>query len=156
MVALAVKAFSFCVGNDLLVVGTSATRIKNSWIRTLRYWYQIQNNKIQITEMLIFQHFHKKCRKKCRGKIPGICPAPCVLCQWTSPLPHSNTNVKFCSCRLCMKMSSFLFVRAWAMPCILYLSCGVPFPVWTPDNISGLISVVLWLLRWEVIKKRFR
>ena len=38
-------------------------------------------------------------------------------------------NVKFCTSRLCMKMSSFLFVRAWAMPRILYLSCGVPFPV---------------------------
>ena len=54
---------------------------------------------------------------------------------------------------LCIKMSFFLFVRAWAMPRILYLSCGVPFPVWTPDNISGLISVVLWLLRLEVINK---
>ena len=41
--------------------------------------------------------------------------------------------------RLCMKMSSFLFVRACAMPRILYLSCGIPFPVWTPDNISGNI-----------------
>ena len=70
------------------------------------------------------------------------------------PLPHSNINVKFCTSRLCMKMSSLLFVRAWAMPRISYLSCGVPFSVWTPDNISGLISVVLWLLRWEVIKKK--
>ena len=45
------------------------------------------------------------------------------------PWPHSNINVKFCTSRLCMKMSSFLFVRAWALPRILYLSCGVPFPV---------------------------
>ena len=60
---------------------------------------------------------------------------------------NRNINVQFCSSRLCIKMSSFLFVRAWAMPRILYLSCGVPFPVWTPVNISGLISVVLWLLR---------
>ena len=45
------------------------------------------------------------------------------------PWPHSNRNVKFCTSRLCMQMSSFLFVRAWAMPRILYLSCGVPFPV---------------------------
>ena len=50
---------------------------------------------------------------------------------------------------LCMKMSSFLFVRAWAMPRILCLSCGVPFPVWTPGNISGLISFVPWLPRGE-------
>ena len=33
--------------------------------------------------------------------------------------------------RLCMKMSSFLFVRACAMPYTLYLSCGIllSFPV---------------------------
>ena len=63
------------------------------------------------------------------------------------PCPQTNTYVKLCNSRLCMKMLSFLFWRAWAMPRILYLSCGVPFPVWTPDNISGLISVVLWLSR---------
>ena len=45
------------------------------------------------------------------------------------PSPHPNINVKFYTSRLCMKMSSFLFVRSWAMPGILYLSCGVPFPV---------------------------
>ena len=55
--------------------------------------------------------------------------------------------------RLCMKMSPLLSVHAWAMPHKLYLSCGVPFPVWTPDNISGLISIVLWLSRWKVMKK---
>ena len=49
---------------------------------------------------------------------------------------HSNINVKFCTSRLCMKMSSFLFVRAWEMPRIFHLSCGIPFPVRTPDNIS--------------------
>ena len=31
--------------------------------------------------------------------------------------------------RLCMKMLIFLFVRACAMQRILYLSCGIPFPV---------------------------
>ena len=31
--------------------------------------------------------------------------------------------------RLCIKMSYLLFVRTWAMPRILYLSCGIPFPV---------------------------
>ena len=69
------------------------------------------------------------------------------------PWPHSNINAKFCTSRLCMKMSPFLVVCAWAMPRILYLSCGVPFTVWTPGNISGLISEVLCLLRWEVTKK---
>ena len=45
------------------------------------------------------------------------------------PCPHSIIYVKFCTCRLCMKMLSFLFVRACAMPRILFLSCGIPFPV---------------------------
>ena len=27
----------------------------------------------------------------------------------------------------------------WAMPRILYLSCGIPFPVWMPGIISGLM-----------------
>ena len=45
------------------------------------------------------------------------------------PWPHSNINGRFYTSRLCMKMLSFLFVRAWAMPRILYLSCGVPFPI---------------------------
>ena len=55
--------------------------------------------------------------------------------------------------RLCMKMSSFLFVRVCAMPRISYLLCEVPFPVWTPDDISGLISVVPSLSREELSKK---
>ena len=58
--------------------------------------------------------------------------------------PHFNIYVKL--------MSSLLLVRAWVMLRILYLLCGVPFPVWTADNISDLVSVVLWLLRWEVKK----
>ena len=37
------------------------------------------------------------------------------------PYPHSNVYVKLCASRLCMKMSSFLFVGAWAVPRILYL-----------------------------------
>ena len=31
--------------------------------------------------------------------------------------------------RLCMSMLFFLFLRARAMPRMLYLSCGIPFPV---------------------------
>ena len=58
--------------------------------------------------------------------------------------------------RICMKMSSFLYVHAWSMVCILYLSCGIPFQVWTPDNISGLMSVVVWLSRWQVINEKSR
>ena len=89
----------------------------------------------------------------CREKIPGDAQRRVCFVNEQVPWPLSNINVRFCTSRLCIKMLSFLFVCAWSMPRILYLSCGVPFPVWTPDNISGLISVVLWLLRWEVIKK---
>ena len=92
------------------------------------------------------QHAGKK-----YGKAEYVQHRVCFVNEQVS-WPDSNINVKFCTSRHCVKMSSFLFVRAWAMPRILYLSCGVPFPVWTPDNISVLISVVLWLLRWEVIK----
>ena len=42
--------------------------------------------------------------------------------------------------RLCMKMLSFLFVRAWAMLRTSYLSCGIPFPVQMPGIIFGLTS----------------
>ena len=49
--------------------------------------------------------------------------------------------------RLCMKMLSFLFERAWAMPRKLHLSCGIPYPVWMPGIISGLTSVVVWMSR---------
>ena len=49
-------------------------------------------------------------------------------------------HVKICPSRLCMKMSSFLFVRAWAMPRTLYVSCGIPFLVLTCDKISRFTS----------------
>ena len=94
----------------------------------------------------------KKHWKKCR-KAEYVQRRVCFV-NVQVPRPHSNIYVKLCTSRLCMKMSSFLFVRTWAMPRILYLSCGVPFPVWTPDNISGVISVVLWLSRWEVIIRK--
>ena len=58
--------------------------------------------------------------------------------------------------RLCMTMLSFLFARAWTMPHISFLSCGIPFPVQTPAIISGLTSVVVWLSWGEVIKKKLR
>ena len=65
-----------------------------------------------------------------------ICPAPCML--------RPCTVVSAWKCRL-----FYFFAHG---QCRVYLSCGVPFPFWTPDNISGLISVVLLLLRWEFIK----
>ena len=74
----------------------------------------------------------------------------------TNPIQQFTLYVKLCTSRLCIKMSSFLFVRGCAMPRILYLSCEVPFPVWTPDDISGLISVVPWLSREELSKKNCR
>ena len=71
----------------------------------------------------------------------------CKLGPDTVPCPHSNIHVKLFPSRL------FSFVRTWAMPRLLYLSCGIPFPGWTPDNISGFTLDVVWLSRWEVIKK---
>ena len=61
---------------------------------------------------------------------------PGTVLFFTGPLPHSNIHVKIFPSRLCMKMLSFLFVRAWAMPHMSYLSWGIPFPIWTPDYIS--------------------
>ena len=61
--------------------------------------------------------------------------------RWTWNLLHFNykntakRNMSSAVCassmysRLCMKMSFFLFLRACAMPRMLYLSCGIPFPV---------------------------
>ena len=69
------------------------------------------------------------------------------------PWPHFLIQVKLCTSRLCMIMSSFLYACTCAMPRMLHSTCWIPFPVWTHDNISGLISVVPWLSRWEVIKK---
>ena len=54
--------------------------------------------------------------------------------------------------RLCMKMSSFLFVRAWSMSHILYSSCGIPLLVWKPDNISGLTDNNVELMITRKIK----
>ena len=68
-------------------------------------------------------------------------------------LEELSYTFKACTSRLCMKMSSFMYARACAMPRTLYSSCGIPFPLWTPDNISSLTSFMVWLSRWEVIKK---
>ena len=48
---------------------------------------------------------------------------------------------------------SFLFVRTRAMSHIIYLSCGIPFPVKTPSIIFGLTSVVVWLSREKSSRK---
>ena len=58
-----------------------------------------------------------------------------------------SNRKSLCPSCLCMKMSSFMYERACAMPHTLYLSCGILFPVWTPDNISGLTSFLVWLSR---------
>ena len=58
------------------------------------------------------------------------------------PCPHSNSRL-FCFCAH----------GAWTMPGALHLSCGIPIPIWTPDNISGLPLVVVWLSSRGVIKK---
>ena len=143
----------------MLYSGSSGTW--TSWSPKPSSWSAIVNKKnkpyckyISLLRDKIKKNAAKRSRQHAGEKYREY--AQCSVCFVNKqvPWPHSNINVKFCTNRLCMKMPSFLFVRAWAMPRILYLSCGVPFPVWTPDNISGLISVVLWLLRWEVIKKK--
>ena len=106
------------------------------------------NHPSRIHYVLVF--FFLKCRKA-KYVQHRVC---FVIVQ--VPCPHSNIYVKLCTSRLCIKMSSFLFVRGCAMPRILYLSCEVPFPVWTPEDISGLISVVPWLSREELSKKNCR
>ena len=93
-------------------------------------------------------------KKKCR-KAKYVQRRVCFV-NVQFPWPHSNTYVKLCTSHLCMKLLSFLFVHTWAMPHILYLSCGIPFPVWTPGIISGLTSVMAWLSWGEVIKKNDR
>ena len=45
--------------------------------------------------------------------------------------------IKLLTICLHIKMLPFLFVRVLAMQCISYLSCRSPFPVFTPNNISG-------------------
>ena len=49
--------------------------------------------------------------------------------------------------RLCIKISSFLYACTCAMPRLLCSTRRIIFSVRTPDNISGLISVFLWLLK---------
>ena len=69
---------------------------------------------------------------------------------------YSYIYVKLNNGRLCNYMLSFLYVCTCAMPRISYSTCWIIFPVWAPDIISGLISVVPWLSRREVIKKKYQ
>ena len=68
----------------------------------------------------------KYTKRKCR-KAEYVQRRVCFV-NVQDPFPHSNIYIKLCTSRLCMKMSSFLFLCTWAMPRILYLSCGIPFP----------------------------
>ena len=90
-------------------------------------------------------------------KVSKCCPTPRPCCtKWMlSPLLLWYLTVWSCAhTALWESMRSYhKSFQNCQMPRILDLSWGVPFPVGTPDNISGWISVVLWLLRWEVIKK---
>ena len=79
------------------------------WSRLDTFWTRLK---------IYFYSFYKKCHKaeyvQCRECFVDVQ----VRC------PYSNIYVKLCTSRLCMKMSSFLLVRAWTMPRMLYLSCG--------------------------------
>ena len=136
-------------GNDSKPTGHLAPCPKPysyTWSKNIQSWSksvlnQQKDIKNQSKNTQKVRNLSKNPTPDCTFEIPLLIPGP------TGHLmPMCERNWK-------LKMSSFLFVGAWAMPRILYLSCGVPFPFWTPDNISGLISVVLWLLRWKVIKQ---
>ena len=82
--------------------------------------------KICVQNAKSFPSLIKKCRKTEYVQ--------CRVCFINVQVPHSNSKiyVTLCTSRLCMKMLSFLFVCAWAgraVPRILCLSCGIPFPV---------------------------
>ena len=80
------------------------------------------------------------CNADAHAKIPALFMP--MLCLQLQNMSSSVCASSMSSC-LCLKMLSFMFVRAWAMPLILYLSWGIPFLVWMPGIISGLISVVV-------------
>ena len=58
-----------------------------------------------------------------------------------------------CSVNVQLSLHENVVFFVWAMPRILYLSCGIQFLILTPGIISGLTSVVMWLSQGEVIKK---
>ena len=86
------------------------------------------------------------CNADAHAEIPTLFMP--MLCPRLRNMSSSVCASSMFSC-LCLKMLSSMFVRAWAMPRILYLSCGIPFLVWTPGIIFGLTLVVVWLSWWD-------
>ena len=103
----------------------------------------------------ITQRDLKKCRPR-YGQSRGTmqrrrsCQNSCSIHVYVVPTAAEYVQRRVCFVYVQSSLPEnvvFLFVRACTMPRILYLSCGIPFPVWTPGIISGLTSVVVWLSR---------
>ena len=112
-------------------------------------WFEINDKTIRLFLTMV----HERARPVHLYEHKFFIHERCFLYEWEVVLIWVLSHWCRFPGRLCMKMLSFLFVRAWAMPRILYSSYGIPFPVWTPGIISGLTSVVVWLSRLEVIQK---
>ena len=125
------------------------------WVGIWPYSFSVLTRAYDLKTEILFRDLQNKLLFKKYCKAGYIHHHMCFV-NVQVPCPHSHIYVKLCTSRLCIKMSSFLFVSGCAMPRILYLSCEVPFPVWTPDDISGLISVVPWLSREELSKRNCR
>ena len=83
------------------------------------YWELWFHGDMNGTQLPLFRVLRKKYRK-----VEYVQRRVCFVNEQV-PWPHS----KFCTSRLCMKMSSFLFLHACALSRMLYVSCGIPFSV---------------------------
>ena len=69
-----------------------------------------------------YAHFFRKIRWKC-GKAEYV-QRRVHFVNVQVPCPPFIIYVKFCTSRICMKMSSFLYARPCTIPHILYFQCG--------------------------------
>ena len=106
---------------------------------------------IFMLQFCIQDHMKKNLINQSSGGMDKKMTATAVYGRAESRNLQRNLSSALCALsmysRLCMKMTSFLFLHIWTMPRIFYLSCGIPFPVQSPGIISGLTSVVVWLSR---------
>ena len=85
----------------------------------------------------------ESCNADAHAKIPALFMS--MLC------PRLRNNMSSAVCvvsmysRLYLKMLFFLFMLAWAILRVLYLSCEIPFRVWIPDNISVSTTYFLFV-----------
>ena len=79
--------------------------------------------------------FFKKDTTKQNSSI-AVCASSMYKSLAPTPI-YVDIYVKLCPSRHCHENVEFSVLCTWTMSHLLYLSCGVPFPDWTPDNISG-------------------